>query len=136
MHRRALASLYVPGLLVGMPGQALFLLLPLYVLDIGGSVAAAAAVIGFRGAGRLVMGVPAGWLTTKYGYRKVITCSSVLIVLSFLSYSLCDSLSSLYIIAFVHGLASSAFLLGRMTFISSSFSSTKGSKVLLFLPAV
>jgi MFS family permease len=136
MHRRALASLYVPGLFVGMPGQALFLLLPLYVLDIGGSVAAAAAVIGFRGAGMLVMGVPAGWLTTKYGYRKVITCSSVLIVLSFLSYSLCESLSSLYIIAFVHGLASSTFLLGRMTCISSSFSSSERGRVIAMIAGV
>jgi MFS family permease len=136
MHHRALASLYIPGLFVGMPGQALFLLLPLYVLDIGGSVAAAAAVIGFRGAGMLVMGVPAGWLTTKYGYRKVITWSSVLILFSFLSYGICHSLSSLYILAFVHGLASSSFLLGRMACISSSFSSSERGRVIAMIAGV
>jgi MFS family permease len=136
MHHRALAPLYIPGLFIGMPGQALYLLLPLYVLDIGGSVAAAAAVIGFRGAGMLMMGVPAGLLTTKYGYRRVIVCSSVLIFFAFLSYGMCLSLTSLYFVAFIHGLASSSFLLGRMAYMSSSFSSSERGRVIAMIAGV
>ena len=61
---------------MGIPGQALFVLLPLYVIDIGGTPAAAAAVIGWRGFGMLIMGLPAGWMASYLGYRSTMLIAS------------------------------------------------------------
>ena len=36
-HKRAIFSLYVPSLFFGIPGHAAFLLLPLCIIEIGGS---------------------------------------------------------------------------------------------------
>ena len=59
-HKRAISSLYVPSLFFGIPGHAAFLLLPLCIIEIGGSPSAAAAVIGFKGLGMMLCDIPGG----------------------------------------------------------------------------
>ena len=129
-HRRAGLSLYLPALLMGIPGQALFVLLPLYVIDIGGTPAAAAAVIGWRGFGMLIMGLPAGWMASYLGYRSTMLIASATILLAFILYGLSANLLTLYGIAFLHGCGSSSFLLGRMTCITSVFETNERGRVI------
>jgi MFS family permease len=129
-HRRASLSLYLPAILMGIPGQALFVLLPLYVIDIGGTPAAAAAVIGWRGFGMLIMGLPAGWMASYLGYRSTMLIASATILLAFLLYGLSANLLTLYGIAFLHGCGSSTFLLGRMTCITSVFEANERGRVI------
>ena len=83
LHRRMLWPIYVPALLLGVPAQASFVLLPLYVLELGGSPAAAAAVVGWRGLGMMAMDIPAGMLAARHGERTVMIAASALIGLAF-----------------------------------------------------
>ena len=59
VHRRVFLPLYLPALLLGIPAQAAYMLLPLYVLERGGSAAEAAAVMGMRGLGMMAGLAPA-----------------------------------------------------------------------------
>lgn len=119
LHRRMLWPIYVPALLLGVPAQASFVLLPLYVLDLGGSAAAAAAVVGWRGLGMMAMDIPAGMLAARVGEKAVMVVATLLIGAAFLGYALNDSITALYAIAFVNGAGSSTFLLGRMAYVSA-----------------
>ena len=47
--------------------EALTILLPLYMLEIGASPAFAALVVGLRGFGVLLFDVPAGMLVARFG---------------------------------------------------------------------
>ncbi|MGR8921876.1 MAG: MFS transporter [Gammaproteobacteria bacterium] len=132
-HRRALLPLYLPAMLLGVPAQASFVLLPLYVLDLGGSVAAAAAVVGWRGIGMMVMDVPAGMLAARIGDRAVMLLASVVLGAAFLGYALCESVTGFYAIAFVNGCGSSTFLLGRMAYISSTCAGSERGRVIAMI---
>ena len=129
-HSRAALSLYFPAIFMGIPGQALFVLLPLYVIEIGGTPAAAAAVIGARGFGMLLMGLPAGWLASHVGYRRTMLIACVTILVAFLLYSLSKNVLTLCGIAFLHGCGGSTFLLGRMTCITSIFEADQRGRVI------
>ncbi len=52
--------------------EALTILLPLYMLDIGASPAFAALVVGLRGIGVLLFDVPAGMLVARFGDKPVL----------------------------------------------------------------
>ncbi len=52
--------------------EALTILLPLYMLEIGASPAFAALVVGLRGVGILLFDVPAGMLVARFGDKPVL----------------------------------------------------------------
>lgn len=132
-HQRALLPLYLPSLLLGIPAQASFVLLPLYVLDQGGSVAAAAAVIGWRGVGMMVMDIPAGMLAARWGDKAVMLLASVGLVVAFLGYATSTTITSFYIFALINGASSSTFLLGRMAYISDTLAGSERGRVIAMI---
>ena len=71
-YNRLLIPIYMPSLLMAVSHQAIFLLLPLYALELSGSVAFAALVMGLRGFGVLLFDVPAGVLVGKLGSKLVL----------------------------------------------------------------
>jgi MFS family permease len=71
-YDRLLLPIYLPSLLMAVSHQAIFLLLPLYALELSGSVAFAAIVMGLRGFGLLLFDVPAGVLVGKLGSKLVL----------------------------------------------------------------
>jgi MFS family permease len=130
IHRRVFLPLYLPALLLGIPAQAAFVLLPLYVLDQGGSPAAAAAVVGMRGVGMMVMDVPAGMLAARHGERFVMLLATFFIASAFIGYGLAADVRWLYLIAFLHGCGSSTFLLGRMAYVSAYCTAAERGRVI------
>lgn len=130
VHRRMLWPVYVPAMLLGVPAQASFVLLPLYVLDLGGSAAAAAAVIGSRGLGMMAMDIPAGMLAARFGEKAVMVMASLLLGIAFLGYALVDSVEWFYLIAFLNGAGSSTFLLGRMAYLSMTLKTFERGRVI------
>ncbi len=116
VHRRVFLPLYLPALLLGIPAQAAFMLLPLYVLDRGGS---AAAVMGLRGLGMMAMDLPAGMLAARFGEKAIMLLAVSFIMLAFVGYGLADELAWFYLIAFLHGCGSSTFLLGRLSYVAA-----------------
>lgn len=133
IHRRLLNSLYLPAMLLGIPAQASFVLLPLYVLDLGGSTAAAAAVIGWRGIGMMVMDVPAGMLVGRLGERLTMLLAATLVGLAFVGYATVGHIGWLYVIAFLNGCGSSSFLLGRMAYLSATLSGSERGRVIAMI---
>ena len=71
-YDRLLLPVYVPSLLMAVSQEALTILLPLYMLDIGASPAFAALVVGLRGIGVLLFDVPAGMLVARFGDKPVL----------------------------------------------------------------
>jgi len=133
VHARMWWPVYVPALLLGVPAQASFVLLPLYVLDLGGSAAAAAAVIGWRGVGMMVMDIPAGMIAARWGEKTAMVLAGLLIGLAFLAYAVNDSIGWFYVIAFLNGAGSSTFLLGRMAYVSANLSGAERGRVIAMI---
>ena len=62
-------SVYLPSSLMAVAQMALLVVLPLYVLDLGGTLSAAALVFAMRGLGSVVVNVPASLVIERHGYR-------------------------------------------------------------------
>ena len=133
VHRRVFLPLYLPALLLGIAAQAAFMLLPLYVLDRGGSAAAAAAVMGLRGLGMMAMDLPAGMLAARYGEKAIMLLAVSFIMLAFIGYGLADELGWFYLIAFLNGCGSSTFLLGRMSYVAAYCSPGERGRVIAMI---
>ena len=119
IHRKVFWSVYTPTILLGIPAQAVLVLLPLYVLELGGSVASASAVVGLRGLGMMTFDIPAGVLAARFGDRAIMLFAMVLMGVAYLLYGLADEVRWFYWIAFLNGAGSSTFLLGRMSYITA-----------------
>lgn len=119
IHREVLWPVYVPAALLGIPAQAVLILLPLYVLELGGGVAAASAVVGLRGVGMMAFDIPAGLLAARIGDRAIMLIAMVLLGAAYLMFALVDEVAWFYPIAFLNGAGSSTFLLGRMSYVTA-----------------
>lgn len=106
-------------MLLGISAQAVLVLLPLYVIDVGGSLAAASAAVACRGFGMMAFDIPAGVLAARLGDKAVMLLAIVLIGGAQFAYTLTDDVSLLCLIAFVNGAGASSFLLGRMSYITA-----------------
>ena len=119
IHRELLVPVYLPAALLGVPAQAVLVLLPLYVLDLGGSLAAASAVVGLRGVGMMAFDMPAGLLAARFGDRVIMLSAIVLMGAAYFMYGLAEDVTWFYWIAFLNGAGSSTFLLGRMSYVTA-----------------
>ena len=133
VHRRVFLPLYLPALLLGIPAQAAFLLLPLYVLDRGASAATAAAVVGARGLGMMAMDLPAGLLAARYGEKVLMVLAVFFIMLAFAGYGLAENFVWLSCCAFLNGCGSSTFVLGRMSYIAAYCSPAERGRVIAMI---
>ena len=132
-HRRVFLPLYLPALLLGTAAQAAFVLLPLFVLDRGGSAAAAASVVGARGLGMMAMDIPAGLLAARFGEKAIMLLAVSFIGAAFIGYGLAPDYSWFYVIAFLHGCGSSTFLLGRMAYVSAYCAPAERGRVIAMI---
>jgi MFS family permease len=119
IHGPVLLPVYVPAVFLGLAGQAVLILLPLYVLEIGGSLAAAATAVGFRGLGMMAFDIPAGILAARVGDKVVMLLAIALVGIAQFAYTLTDNMSLIYLIAFLNGAGGSSFLLGRMSYVTA-----------------
>jgi MFS family permease len=119
VHTPVLLSIYLPGLLLGIAGQAVLILLPLYVIEIGGSLAAAATAVGFRGLGMMAFDIPAGMLAARVGDKVVMMLAVAAVGCAHYAYTLTIDVHLIYLIAFLNGAGGSSFLLGRMSYVTS-----------------
>lgn len=133
VHRRVFLPLYLPALLLGIPAQATFMLLPLYVLERGGSAATAAAIVGLRGIGMMAMDLPAGMLAARFGEKAVMVVAVSFTMLAFAGYGLADDVGWFYLIAFLNGCGSSTFLLGRMSYVSAYCTGAERGRVIAMI---
>jgi len=124
---------YLPAMLLGVAAQAILILLPLYVIEVGGSLAAASAAVGCRGLGMMVFDVPAGVLAARFGDKTVMLLAIVLLGGAQFAFTLTEDVSLICVIAFVNGAGASSFLLGRMSYITAVCAPTARGRVIAML---
>jgi MFS family permease len=113
-----LLPVYAPSLLMAVSQEALTILLPLYMLEIGASPAFAALVVGLRGIGVLLFDVPAGMLVARFGDKPVLLGGLSLIFMGLLL--LCVTTQPLLIgfAAVALGTGHAAWMLGRQSYLA------------------
>jgi len=83
-HGQLLSSVYLPSLLMAISNQGMMLVLPLYALHLSGDPAYAALIVGLRGVGVLLLDVPAGMITARFGDKGVmlggLLCNAIVFV--------------------------------------------------------
>lgn len=119
MHRRALLPIYLPAFLLGLPAQASLVLLPLTVLERGGSTAAAAAVVGWHGVGMMLAALPGGLVIARFGEQRLMLGASALIAAAYAAYALVETVAWFPLVAIANGAGAGAFMLGRLAYISA-----------------
>jgi MFS family permease len=105
---------------MAVANQAMVLLLPLYALELSGSVAFAALVVGLRGFGVLLFDVPAGLLVRRFGDKWVLFGGLATIAVSMLALSAATSQWVLALLVVPLGAAHAAWFLGWLSYITDT----------------
>lgn len=98
--------------------EALTILLPLYMLDIGASPAFAALVVGLRGVGVLLFDVPAGMLVARFGDKPVLLGGLGFILTGFVLLTVTAEPWLLGFAAVALGVGHAAWMLGRQSYLA------------------
>jgi MFS family permease len=114
-----LLPVYVPSLLMAVSQEALTILLPLYMLEIGASPAFAALVVGLRGVGVLLFDVPAGVLVARFGDKPVLLGGLTLIFTGLLLLSITTQPLLIGFAAVALGTGHAAWMLGRQSYLAA-----------------
>ena len=113
-----LLPVYVPSLLMAVSQEALTILLPLYMLEIGASPAFAALVVGLRGIGVLLFDVPAGVLVARFGDKPVLLGGLSLIFTGLLLLAITTQPLLIGFAAMALGTGHAAWMLGRQSYLA------------------
>jgi len=105
-------------LLMAVSQEALTILLPLYMLEIGASPAFAALVVGLRGLGVLLFDVPAGMLVARFGDKPVLLGGLSLIFTGLLLLGVTTEPLLLGFAAIALGSGHAAWMLGRQSYLA------------------
>lgn len=129
-YRRLLVPIYLPSFLLSVSQQAVLILLPLYVLDLGGSAPFAAIVVGIRGLGMLLFDVPAGILVSRLGDKFSMMGGLICMTASGLALSLVDNPSLLTPFAVLYGVGTAAWMLGRLSYMTDILETAERGRAL------
>ena len=109
---------YVPAVCIAVGHQATLILLPLYVLEIGGGPAAAAAVLGMRGLGTMLADVPSGVAVTRLGDKTTMVAGTLTVALACGGFAFAGDPWTLGLFALVLGAGFGALMLGRLHYVA------------------
>ena len=135
-YDRLLAPIYVPSFLMALSAQAMLILLPLYVLELGGAPAFAALIMGLHGIGILVFDVPAGMLAARFGDKPLMLVGLVSILTGTVALSLVSGLWMLAVFATLIGAGSTAWVLGRLSYITDFCPSAERGRAIAVMAGV
>ena len=105
-----LLSIYIPSFLLAIGQQAIMLLLPLHILQLQGSMGLAAVIVGLRGLGMMLVDIPAGMLTTRFGDRNAMLGALAANLVTVLAFAFVHDFVALMIITVLYGVGSGAWL--------------------------
>jgi MFS family permease len=119
-YDRLLVPVYVPSLLMAVSQEALTILLPLYVIELGATPAFAAIIVGLRGIGILLFDVPAGMLVGRFGDKPVQLSGLALILAGLLTLGVATNPWALGAAAVALGSGHAAWMLGRQSYLADT----------------
>ncbi len=111
---------YAPAMLLSTGSAAMSTFLPLFLQELGASVGLAATVIGIGTAGVLVFDLPSGFVTARYGERRTLVVSGVVMVLAAALIAVAGHLAVAGIGIFLAHAAASFWFLGRLSFLRNT----------------
>lgn len=106
--------IYVPTLLSAIARGAALVLLPLYALDTAEGAVLAAAVVGLRSAGTMIVDVPSGAFIDRIGDKAVMLLGLGLLVVTAVVAAFAESALLLAVVAVAFGIGTGAWLMGRL----------------------
>lgn len=119
-YRRLILPVYVPALMTAVVQSATAILLPLYMLSLGYSVAAASFVVAMRGIGLLIMDIPAGLFANRFGDKPSMLVGYITMMIALVLLSIADHLGIIMLASVLTGSSISFSLLGRMSYVTDS----------------
>jgi MFS family permease len=119
-YNRLLVPVYVPSLLMAVSQDALLVLLPLYVIDLGLGPAFAALAVGLRGLGVVLFDVPAGILVSRFGEKPVLLLGLVAVCAGLLLLAVVPHVAAVAVAALLLGAGFAAWMLGRQSYIAAT----------------
>lgn len=117
-YDRMLMPVYAPSIVLAISSEALLVLLPLYVIELGYGAGLAAFVVGMRGLGILLFDVPAGTLAARFGDRPVLVGGPAAFVAGCLLLAVSQAAWALCAAAILVGAGHAAWMLGRQSYIA------------------
>ena len=106
--------IYIPTLLSAMARGAALVLLPLYALETAEGAVLAAAVVGLRSAGTMIVDVPSGAFIDRIGDKAVMLLGLGLLVVTAVIAAFAESALLLAVVAVAFGIGTGAWLMGRL----------------------
>lgn len=109
-----------PSLAISFVKESLLMVLPLYVIHIGGSLADGAMIIAFKGIGMMAASLPAGFLLSKVGDKSVMIGAVLIFIASLVLITVSPSPTILMVSATAIGFAHSSLLVGRIAYLTEA----------------
>jgi len=127
MRHRPSLLVYSVGFSFGVSIGMLFLLVPLYVLDVGYDVAAVGIVISAQGVLQLGLRFPAGAFSDRFGEHTVLLATFITMALGALGFIGNTALWSIIAMQMVVGIGQSIYWTPSQSYASRSFESRPGT---------
>ncbi len=118
--RKFFLPIVLPSAINAIIQQALLVVLPLYILQIEGSLAGSAMVVGLKGLGMMAADIPAGMLLSRIGDKRLMQTSAVLFIVSIVLMASVPSLSVVMLAAVLLGFSHGAWLVARISYIADN----------------
>lgn len=128
--RKFFLPVLCPSAIVSTIQQALLVVLPLYVLSIGGTLAESAMIIGFKGIGMMIGDLPAGLLLARFGDKRLMLAAAVVSSLALALMALFPTLPVLTAAALLLGLAHGGWLVGRIGYVTDAAAPNERGRVM------
>jgi len=132
-YRRLILPIYFPTLMTSLVQCATTILLPLYVLELGHSVATASFIIAMRGIGLLIADIPAGLFANRFGDKSSMLVGSCALMLAMILLGITEQLNVIMLAAMLTGLSISFILVGRMSYVTDSVGAHERGRVLALM---
>jgi MFS family permease len=110
---------YIPSFLLAAGSGILSTFLPLFLESLGAGLSTVALLVGIGSAGVLVFDLPSGFLVARFGERRALIASGLLIIAASLLVAGGRSLALVTIGVFLSYAGASFWILGRLSFLRS-----------------
>jgi MFS family permease len=130
IYLRLLWPIYFPSLMSSISYSAGMILLPLYLLDAGYSVATVSFVVATWGSGSLLADVPAGLFANRYGDKPAMILGGAALVTGVLLLVISAALVAVVLSALLLGMSMAFSLVGRLSYITDSCGMAERGRVI------
>ena len=134
--RSLLLAIYIPSFLLAVGQQAVMLLLPLHILQLQGSMGMAAVVVGLRGMGMMLIDIPAGMLTTRFGDRNAMLGALAGNLIAVMTFAFIHDITALMVTTVLYGIGSGAWLTARLSYVADACKLDKRGRAIATLAGI